>query len=382
MAFTAVLGSPDAQLGNISVGATAAGNGTIRRTFVDCSIGGKILSARVSLGYDQMVGEAQIEYAEDPGGSYNDLVTVIMGAGNNIPRFTGLLKERQTVHYPNSITLFCRGQLSLADEYVFQYLDDPMQSRIYAESLRQYGIDGLLINQLVGSTNATDGSVVYQALAKAGVGNLDPGNIDDTGTVVGQNSPNAQSAWAWRQGESALAYVQRVDKVARMRTFETTNGGVFRQRVSGRPTGGSAMTFTDGVDIFSARGSRSEIGLKNGVVVEGFDLGGGNGPITFVTGSPPYEYFSSPMIERLNALDAGTGFSCEDVATDVFGEVDRETVRLTMTTPRDDEIGPGQIHSILSPRTLITEPLWVQRVDVSVQGGEFSQQMTYIGGGL
>ena len=66
-----------------------------------------------------------------------------------------------------------------------------------------------------------------------------------------------------------------------------------------------------------------------------------------------------------------------------LGEVNREIIKLSMSTPRNDNIGPGQIHQIDNgSRLAIPERLWVQRVDKSYStSGAISQSMTYIGGG-
>jgi hypothetical protein len=392
------LGTPDARLGTVTLGASAGGSATVRNIFLQVNIGGNqvqnVFGGRVSLGFDQAVSEATVECGQDPGGSYNDLVEVSMGAGtNNALRFRGLLKEKQSNLYPRTVTLVARGVLSRAEEYVLAYDPaDPVQSAAAARALQNAGISGLLVQELVGSSGQTDGNVVYQALARVPELDVDPGNLDDTGTVVGQSE--AFNNWAWKFGTSALAYVQEVDKVARMRTFESIGGTIYRRRITGWPAPAAEYTFTEAVDIFSGRGARTIIGLKNSVYVTGADLGRGDGPVfAFIVGGnafqaePVWEYFSSPLIERgTNADPLPTGFSCQDVATDLYAEVNRETVRLTLTTPRDDVIGPGQTHMVRTvdgapDRLLIAEPLWVQRVDIEVNGGAFSQTMTYIGGG-
>ena len=80
--------------------------------------------------------------------------------------------------------------------------------------------------------------------------------------------------------------------------------------------------------------------------------------------------------------------SCERMAEYWLGELNRELVKVTMTTPRSDLIGPAQIHLVRSgsgqpDRLGVGEVLWVQgcsgRLDNS---GAFSQSITYVGGGV
>ena len=395
------LGTADARLATVTLGGSAGGTTNVRKVFFQVNLGGSqvqnVLGGRVSLGFDQAVSEAQVECGQDPGGSYNDIVEVYMGAGNNDTlRFRGLLKEKQSNLYPRSVTLVARGALSRAEEYVFSFdPSDPIQADIKQKNLQQAGVSGFLVQQIVGSSSSTDGNLVYQVLATVPDLEVDPGNIDDTGTVVGQAAFNA---WAWKQGQTALNYVQEVDKVARMRTFESIGGTIYRRRVTGwpAPNGNWEYTFTEAVDIFSGHSARTIIGIKNAVLVEGNDYGVGRGAIyaevkggnSFQSGFV-WENFSSPLIERVGAGfpgDVATGFACADVATDIYAEVNRETVRLTLTTPRDDVIGPGQTHLVTTPdnqpdRLLTAQPLWVQRVDIEVNSGAFSQTITYIGGG-
>jgi len=386
------LGTADARLATVTLGGSAGGTTNVRKVFLQAFINGaevqNILGARVSLGFDQAVSEATVEAGEDAGGgddALNAPVEVYMGAGsNNALRFRGLLKERQSNLYPRSVTFVARGMLSLAEEYVLAFSPgDPIVAAQIQKNLQNAGLNGLPVNDIVGSSSPTDGNVVYQVLARVPDLNVDPGNIEDTGTVVGQSSVPAIPAWSWKVGQTALGYVQEIDKVARMRTFESIGGTIYRRRITGWPGGEQEYTFTEAVDIFSGRGSRSIIGLKDAVEVQGLDPGTGIGPV-FASipsgGGSVWEHFSSSLIERADPGDSLTsGFTCADVATDIYAEVNRVTVRLTLTTPRDDVIGPGQTHMV---RTVDGAPdRLVQRVDIEVNSGAFSQTMTYIGGG-
>ena len=150
------------------------------------------------------------------------------------------------------------------------------------------------------------------------------------------------------------------------------------------------MDFTVGLDIVEGKNTRSVTEAFNAVRVSGYAVGDyldprvwyEEGSTGVVEGVQVYE-FNSPMIERRANSSAGQGISCEAMAGFWLGELNREIIKLSMTTPRNDDIGPGQIHEIHNGSRLgIAERLWVQRVDKNyAANGQVSQTITYIGGG-
>jgi hypothetical protein len=394
-----------------------------RTTFLQATLGGlpldNVLSARVSLGFDLAIAEASVVVATEPlDGTYNDILTISMGAGvpdsfdgpgadggnGNVLRFTGLLKQYDRTLYPRSITLVAKGPLSRAAEYKPFFATTAADAQRLA-ALQSAGVPGLLLTgahlagdadpgleTLLGSGPATDQNIVLAALER--VPDLDPNiaTIDGTGTDLGGLPPNAL---CWGFNETALAFIQRVDSASLgFRTFESIGGSIFRAQVGGWPgSQASAFTFTEGVDIFEGHSTRTILELKNVARVDGYDYGIGAGVIMFIAdgsgGDSPKEIpFSTTLAGRVNAADDGPGFACEDIAAYLLKEWNRELVRLTLTTPRDDIIGPGQTHLITTATNLpdrlgTAEPLWVQRVDIGVdEKGQFSQTITYLGGGV
>lgn len=383
----------------------------VRTTFLQVTVGGtvltNVLSARVSLGFDLAVAEASVVLASEPTGtSYNDLVQISMGAGTgstaetpgtdggdgNVLRFTGLLKQYDRTLFPRSITLVARGPLSRAGEYRNQY------SATTVAALQSAGIPGLTVTELMAGTTATDQALVAAALQRVPNLDVDAGNIDGTGTDLGGLPPNAL-CWAYQ--ETALAFIQKIDAASQgFRTFESIRGVIFRVQISGWPGSGPAeFTFTEGVDIFDGRSTRTIMELKNCARVDGYDFGIGAGIITFSapgandiqgesSDNPQEIQFSTSLAGHINS-GPGIGFACEDIADYLLAEWNRELVRVTLTTPLDYIIGPGQTHLVQGDgdgnpgRLAVAEALWVQRVDITVSdNGEFSQSITYIGGGL
>lgn len=350
--------------------------GIVRDTVLDASVGGNaindILTARVSLGYDLAVSEAVVTCATFPGGGYFDSLDISM---NGQSRFSGVVVSVDYSLYPRAVQLMGRGRMFFLQKYRLQGdLVDPNQ--------------GLSLLELVGSATATDQQIVSAVLDRAGVG-TNGGGIGGTGSVLGLVAPEE---FAWKMNESALDYIHKIDKISLgYRTFETAGGQIFRAQVNSRPGGGESLTFTEGIDIREGSASRSVQDLFTAVRVGGYSVGDYLEPrVIYMEGSNPYGgspqifEFESEMIEYRDGADR---ISCESVAAYWLGELNREIVKLSLTTPRDDLIGPGQVHLVQGPggsadRLGTGEPLWVQRVDIEInQSGEFRQNIQYIGGG-
>lgn len=402
MPLTGQLGTLSSTLGNIVLAFGGPALGFTRHTFLEVAINGtvltNVLSAHVSLGFDLAVAEATVILAAEPStSSYNDTVTIAMGAGsNNVNRFTGLLKQYDRGLYPRMVTLTCRGPLSRAAEYKPFGQPD-------AQAYQIAGVAGLTLTELMGSTTATDQNVVFAALQRAGVtdgdgSDVNQGLIGGTGTDLGSLPPDAT---IWGVDTTALDFIHNIDSASLgYRVFESIGGTIYRAQIRGWPGNNvQDFAFTESHDIFSGRSTRTILELKNCARVDGYNYGVGAGIITFIlpgsngiqgssADNPQEVRFSTNLAGRINAADTGPGFSCEDIATYLLDEWNRELVRLTLTTPRDDVIGPGQTHLITTDSNLpdrlgIAEKAWVQRVDIEVnEAGEFSQTIQYIGGGL
>lgn len=393
-----------------------------RFTSVSATLNGSalsnILSARCSFGYDMQVSEAVIYVPSDPApGSqpYDSTVVLTMGAGiNNVQRFNGLFRKYDYSLYPRALGLVCYGHLVRAQQY---------------ENYEQGAVvqaGGLDLIDLLGASSGTDQAVVQAVLNKVPHLIFTAGNIGGTGLTFGTTASRiSPSSFLWRsglhltvqsftggKGETALEYIQRWDAVSAVYTNSTSPAGFYRlyEQVGGtirrsllgsRPRGTPDFTFTERVDIFQGSSSR-EYPIANRVYVQGYDDGRGFGPVTNITSTtiqssnpfmPSTEAhtftFASPMIERDLDTDAThtNGMSCERVANALMLDVNRETVRCTFVTPRDDLLGPGSTVLVQAPggtvdRLGIGEPLWVTHVDISVDvDGSFSQRLECLGGG-
>lgn len=435
-----------------------------------------ILSARASYGFDSRVGQCVIVTPVKPSCTYDDVVTVVMGAGNNITRFVGIVRDFQYSAVPKGVATVLRGYLQRAVEY-----ENPEDPTV---------VGGLTINDLTGSATATAAAITRAVLTKASVP-FTSGNINSTAVLYG----NAFDPFIWRNGASdnplidfveagqtALDYIEQYDAIdavftagspstgGRYRTFETLGGVVYRFLVGGRPRDNQDFTFTEGRrttltgtvavaasstavvgtgtafltelsvgeqiavpasgspvvrivtvitdnthltvntaftatlsgqvaqplgDILDGNFSRSITDTRNYFLVTGYDDGSGAGPESFAlqdsntfqsSGTKHTYRLSSPLIERSNDADAGTGMSCQKVADAVSMEFNREIVKGWLTTYRDDALGIAQTHLVQAPGGLagrlgVAEKLWVQSLDISVDEQGLTQRIGYLGGG-
>jgi hypothetical protein len=352
---------------------------TIRETELVVTVGGHIVSNAIavtaSLGYDMNYGQATVTIAgEQPDMTYYDTVTIRVSAGGDTHTwFSGLLVQVEFTLYPRTLALQCRGRMFMLEQFKMQGEINPADGAVF-------------LDDITGGP-ATDQTIVSTVIDTVGL-SLNGGSIGGTGTIMGTVAPEE---FGWKSGESALSYIQRIDSISLgYRTFESTGGSIYRTQVSSVPSGGTDMSFTAGVDIAEGKNTRSVTEAFNAVRVGGYAVGDyadprvwyAEGSADVVTGTQVYS-FNSPMIERRADSSPGQGISTEAVANYWLGEVNREIIKLTMTTPRNDDIGPGQIHQINNGSRLnISERLWVQRVDKSyTTSGAVSQSITYIGGG-
>lgn len=297
-----------------------------------------------------------------------DTLAVTMGAGtNNVLSGTGTIYEADYLNSGPTFELVARGPLFRAQKY------------------RNNVSGGLTLTDLTGGP-ATDEAIAKAVLTIAGV-TYNPANIGGTGYLRGTLAP---TAFTWRQGETALDYLNRLTKASLgYRMVETIGGDVTRVQVFGRPTSTASFSLEQGVDIFSGGHTQFDaFGKFTTVTVTGYDYGDGNGAVSFTypdlaAGVAPYLY-SSEMIESAQGWDVNRGMSAANVALNfVLPEVDRVATRVSgIKTPRDDVFEPGQTHQVnASWLGLTNELLWCMSVTRECDDKWFTQTLEYLGGG-
>lgn len=350
----------------------------------------QITGVSVTAGLDQRVMECRVTMPVKPGsGGHLDTLVISAGASSGTARtiFSGVTVQGEYQLWPRQFVLIGRGSLYSALTYVN-----------WEGATQDGGPGGLLLDDLTGGP-ATDQDIVKAVLDKVGV-SYTAGNIGGTGTLLGTQ---ADEAFMWRVGQSALDYIDSIDRISAVadpgafyRTYETVGGVIHRSLVGGRPRSTADATYTEGTNISSGSSTRSVLDLYNYVAVSGYDYGDGTGPVQFVLAGSndfqdinhPHTYsFASQMIERELAAEPGDGISCEDVATALAADVNREVVRLQgLETPLDDAVGPGATLLVQGPggapvRLGIGEKMWLQSITITPMPA-YKQSYTCLGGGL
>lgn len=337
---------------------------TVRETTVSVTVGGSsvdsVMSLRWSAGFDLQVGEASIVCAANPSGGYYDDVVITV---NGTARWRGVLVQRDFTLFPVQVTLICRDPMYRAAQFI---PPDELE-------------DGLLLEDITGGPD-TDQNIVAAVLGIAGVS--DVGGIGGTSTIMGTVAPEE---FVWRRNETALSYISRIDAISLgYRTY--FNGSFVVRTPISIDAGSSSMTFTEAVNISRGQATRTILERYTAVRVGGYDVGDYADPRVWYVDGGGGELrvfnFESKMIERKADATVGDGMSCESVANYWIGELNRELVKVQITTPSDAFILPGQFHTISADDRLGTgQALWAQRVDGEVgPNGGVSQNIQYIGG--
>lgn len=329
-----------------------------------------VLKARVESSFADPVTKGYVSMTSAPDWNLGDSLTITAGSGsNNVTRFRGTVHEGDYLNSGPTFELVARGPM----EAVMKY--------------RNSNPKGLTLNDLTGGP-ATDQVIAQAVLNRVGV-TYSAGNIGGTGITRGAI---AAVAYTWRFGETALEYLQRLSKAsigyAVVESVGPDTGQIFRVQLFATPGGGSELVFNEGQDIFEGgHTQRSDFEQYTAWGVTGFDYGDGNGPVgasfpdPIPNGVIPYS-FSSEMIERGPDSAPGGGISAETVLGYVRGETDSPVVNLSgLVTPRDDLIGPGQIHTINSDMLGGSRQFSVRGVTIEVDSSWFLQTMTYVGAG-
>jgi hypothetical protein len=315
-------------------------------------------------------------------GDEDDDLHVDAGAGNNVRRFTGVLRQFRTSGFPKSLELVCMGTLAYADDWAPEkdMVYDPDSSGFVAmeEGDTADGMFGVTDQVLVRAVLDQVPDITYTS-----------GDIGGSGVSLGEEAPDA---FIWGKGTSAWRYIQQLDSVTHYRTYQDRNGAIKRVQMVGHPSGSPSFTLDDDDVLDSATGGRDTLRTRSGVLVTGHDYGDGEGPVkgndtgSFRDWETRWEKFSSDMIESGNDPDTGTadgrgGLNAGAVATVVLGDVLKEFVDATVPTWRDDTAEPGQ--TILLDclnRLAIGENMWVQGYAWEVNDN-FTATFTLSGGG-
>jgi hypothetical protein len=391
MPFVSFLGSPSSSPGSIATSfggpAINLGPSWLQQPFIDVITGSGahvpgVVSVEIIYGLDIAVSQATVILDRDPLLANNTDVNIICGAGtHNIKRFRGLYKMRESSMWaPRQFRMVCEGKLGLAARY-----QQTKGLGVPSFINQRIPVVGLGLFDLLQGADPTDQNITLAALNRVPGLDVDPADIHGTGRLFGQ------FAWrdlTWQPGVYCLNYIQELEKVCLgYRTYENPNR-IMRTQVFGYPTNVSDATFTEGIDIWEATGQRSILDLVNASYVEGYPVGGIQGLLYayVVEGNdfqsadqPVTDTFSSPLIDGVNGDTSRPNPT--DVANWRLTERNREQVSITLTTFRDDLLFIGRTIAVNVPHAAVTEPVWLQRVEIRASATPALWQQTLIGKG-
>jgi hypothetical protein len=356
----------------------------------------RVLEARTTWGLDISTAEATFsvpEVTDLQGATYFSYVTITLDGGGTPPEWKGFITSIEFDVYPRTVTVHCHGPLILA-----QLQEMPAYTAGAGTAPDAIGGYLLVPADLSGTT---DTDIVLDVLTKCSADTF--ASLLGTARVLGTFST---APFRWSEGENALSVIQRVDEISAKlsggvwqfyRTYDDYGGTIRRKLIDTVPGGSPALTFTEGVDIYSGRGQKDILQSKNRVIVTGLDKGGGAGAVnytvqvanTYLTAETYITLqLSNAMLEVQSEADvvSGKGLSCEGAANALIRQWSPTQERATFTTPLDVAPALGATIAITTPSTTPERlgsvgDYWVQNVARSVgQDGAFGVDLTIVRG--
>lgn len=401
MPLVTVLGTSDSLPGNIAFGDGAEPTrypSWFQTPTLEVHADGLVLSNPISAtilgGHDLGASTATVEFLVDPDISKYSVIEIWAGAGiNHELRFTGLYLTTQAELWPHTVSLICKGMLWRAEIYrqaAFIGLPTFVVQQILSQGIPL----GMPLAALLNGAQATDDNIVLAILNQVPDLFPDSANFSGTGATFGTVSYRDM---IWPPYRSALQQIHLFDEVCLgFKTYDTRFGRVARTQLFGYPTGIADTIFTEGIDIWRGTGVHGVESLINGVFVEGATLPNGEAGLIFAfqvqdnpffSGTQPVvEQFGSAFIETSDLADpshVSASLNADRVAEWRLTEGNRELVNVDFTTFRDEILVPGRTIAVNAPHMTVTQPVWMQRVELRVQVKPilFQQRISGLGGG-
>ena len=356
---------------------------TLRSVSISATLAGEpldnIIGARGSIVADSGWQNCSVFVTEKPGdaaGLQEAPLVVTAGAGNNVVRFTGVVRRYRPNAFPKSVEIIAQGNLVYADEWA------PSEDIIFEDEFPR---------------GAHDEAIVAWALDHVPNITYDSANLDGWGAIMGAEAPDA---FTWRAGQSAWNYIKQIDRASLFRTFQAADGTIRRALMVGHPNETPDFTISPEHILDGATLTRDTQRTRNYVKVLGYQYdqfsqvqgeAWGSNPIQGpgdVAATRHAEEFSSNLIELGVDEDGGAigtyGVDAQLVATWVLSDVNKAFVEASIPTWLDGTHEPGMtVFLAAADRLLANEPLWLARYDWEV-GDNSGWTATYglTGGGL
>lgn len=140
--------------------------------------------------------------------------------------------------------------------------------------------------------NKTDGVIIEELLRLAGITDIDS-PLPEMGLTLGTLQPVALPV-----GQAPQSLIKRIDDLTWMDTVERADGVITRIPRSIRPSASATRTFTQGVELYNLKRSRTSEGAYANVIVTGISGVGNDGVSAYTV-----EYESANDIPDANGLE-------------------------------------------------------------------------------
>jgi hypothetical protein len=312
-----------------------------------------ILSASVNRGLDQEMAQGTIvvPYPLPPFVKQWSYCTIQMGgdAPTAYVRLAGYVRDFDYEMWPGAVTIQVSDPLILCKYY--------------------------WPNQEIDFRGMTDDEIVRITLITAGIPPETIAPLHGTGKVIAQADDPIPLIWPAKQ--SALELIKEIDSMSPgFRTFCDPDGTIKRQYFDTIPSAViTHHTFTEGVDMFTSTTSVAVREPTTEATVEGDNL---SATVTAVSQAASFRRVPAPPVVlpllREQSLSP-TQLSAEEVAAYIVQQGNRNIVKISWSTHRDNVIALGQTVVVDSLHAASNNKFWVQSIQTDIdENGAFTQQ--------
>jgi hypothetical protein len=322
------------------------------RCWVDGQQLGRVISARVARSLDQEFATGEAILAWPPPNWLQQFQWVVLSMGGTpataYDRLAGYVLGFTYELWPTAVTLHLGDPLSLCARF------SP--------------------SALIDLTGMDDAQIVRAVLNEVGFPPALIGTIAGTGKII------SETTLTWPLEESAMDLIKELDGMSEgFRTFAGLDGVIHRQWFDTLPSSSSAFDLTESVDILSGSVEYQLVEPKNQVTVIGADIveAVATGPFVSAFRTTPAAPVNYPLVQYQDA-DAAH-INATDIASWLLGQLNRNIVRTSLSTFRDDRFGMGSTVWVDSDHVVMSGFHWLQGVTSEMtEQGAFTQQLELI----
>lgn len=306
----------------------------------------KVISASWDLGYDIQSSAAQVVVNELPGTmAFRAEMEIWAGwDGFTAPAFKGEITDDHRGWFPFDGTIRGSGYLRRA------------QSKHPTE---------------LTYSNMNDEEIIEALLPEAGITNHTIGGegVTDLGTV----QPVVKAA-----GTPIINLINEIDQVFSFKTWDGSDGQVFRRQHSGLPSATGAFTFTEGDNAYSITSRKGSVyDLNNQVNVFGLPQESITWPTTRQAVNPLVPDPPGFIAFDLRSSLIETQIVASVLAQRLMGEVNGIPHEVEIETWGNPLIQPGMTIEVTSPKNdLAAVHYWVKHLHHEINGDSYTMRIT------